>query len=530
MSVVTILGLACTPGPSEPPVSTTTSTMSTTTSAPVTSTTSTAPTTTTTTVPSGNHLSRLLAASSRNKSPDDQTYVNKPSLGLENDPFLYGQQYIQSYADSGTVPEISNDPFGEFRAECDFSHFAYDDPSLMPGQPGKRHLHMFFGNTHANAYSDYDSIINSGNSTCNGRELNRSVYWTAAVIDQDGNPRKPIKIMVYYKSYSLEFGKANPFPENLQLASVFNACTNNTLTWQQIFQQGKCNSYEERWTNNREINHSAQWYCQNPASAGTMNDRTVIWPGGQHVGVYAPIDQTQIPACPTTTSLDESPVTVLQEHIVFPYCLKNGNSRVGMGFAQQKAETSYNNEWSWFYSKCPASHPYKIPQIEYRIFYPIYPGDDTSKWYTSMDIDPMTGAMKDTKYRFFNSDGSPVVKTARNGAQSHGGWIGGWNRSIMESWVQSCNNVAGADCVEGIWPLPVGPQTKALVPPNRTPKNPIASQWFADRGWYTLKYNDVWKVDGQKLHSEICGRPKLFTQTASMPKGADITHCLPTHH
>ena len=36
---------------------------------------------------------------------------------------------------------------GAFRTVCEFSHMAFDDPIVYPGQPGRSHLHVFFGNT-----------------------------------------------------------------------------------------------------------------------------------------------------------------------------------------------------------------------------------------------------------------------------------------------------------------------------------------------------------------------------------------------
>ena len=45
-----------------------------------------------------------------------------------------------------------SDGTGAFRTVCDFSHMAFDDPIVFPGQPGKSHLHAFFGKlaTHMN--------------------------------------------------------------------------------------------------------------------------------------------------------------------------------------------------------------------------------------------------------------------------------------------------------------------------------------------------------------------------------------------
>ena len=60
---------------------------------------------------------------------------------------------------------------------------SFDDPIVFPGQPGRSHLHTFFGNTGANADSTAESIRGTGNSTCRGGIANRSSYWVPTLID-----------------------------------------------------------------------------------------------------------------------------------------------------------------------------------------------------------------------------------------------------------------------------------------------------------------------------------------------------------
>jgi hypothetical protein len=98
------------------------------------------------------------------------------------------------------VPESSAwEPSGNFRFLCRFSHLGYDDPIVFPGQPGASHLHMFFGNDEVDASSDYDSLRNSGGSTCQGGPANRSGYWIPAVLTAEGEVVRPEYITVYYK-------------------------------------------------------------------------------------------------------------------------------------------------------------------------------------------------------------------------------------------------------------------------------------------------------------------------------------------
>ncbi len=97
-------------------------------------------------------------------------------------------------------PKNPND-VGAFRTSCDYSHMAFDDPIVYPGQSGKSHLHVFFGNTGIDAHSTNKSINESGNSTCRGGIVNRSGYWVPAMIDmRTGAPVKPKTANFYYKT------------------------------------------------------------------------------------------------------------------------------------------------------------------------------------------------------------------------------------------------------------------------------------------------------------------------------------------
>jgi hypothetical protein len=96
------------------------------------------------------------------------------------------------------VPRKEPDPVGAFRFICQPGQLLYDDPIVYPGQPGKSHLHQFYGNTAANAYSTYESLRTSGDSTCVST-LNRSGYWMPAMLDGKGNVVRPNFVAIYYK-------------------------------------------------------------------------------------------------------------------------------------------------------------------------------------------------------------------------------------------------------------------------------------------------------------------------------------------
>jgi hypothetical protein len=161
------------------------------------------------------NLAMLLNASSRNKTFDNASRVNVPSASLTNNPALYGDP--DEYTGHGAYnPDTIGANSVMFRTECAFSHFSYDDPIVYPNQPGAAHLHVNFGNTHTNAFSTYQTLIDSGNGTCSGMELNRTGYWVPALLDPQGNARVPIRTLMYYKGIGPIVGKIIPYPENIR--------------------------------------------------------------------------------------------------------------------------------------------------------------------------------------------------------------------------------------------------------------------------------------------------------------------------
>src|SRR3954449_5787704 len=103
---------------------------------------------------------------------------------------------------SGTIPgSAAPDVVGAFRFICTAGQVLPDDPIVYPGQPGKSHLHQFYGNEAANASSTYAGLRARGTSTCNHGPFaaNRSAYWMPAMLDGAGNVVKPAFVSIYYK-------------------------------------------------------------------------------------------------------------------------------------------------------------------------------------------------------------------------------------------------------------------------------------------------------------------------------------------
>ena len=119
----------------------------------------------------------------------DRTAIPVGSVGVDR-PMLQAT----------TEKPAASDGTGAFRTVCDYSHMNFDDPIVYPAQPGKAHLHAYFGNTAANASSTQQTLARSGNSTCRGGTINRSAYWAPALLDAAGKPQEPRSLEVYYKS------------------------------------------------------------------------------------------------------------------------------------------------------------------------------------------------------------------------------------------------------------------------------------------------------------------------------------------
>ncbi len=120
-----------------------------------------------------------------------------------------------------------------FRLFCNFSHLDYSDPIVRPGDSNFRHLHMFFGNTQANANSDYRSLRTTGGSTCDGGPLNRTSYWMPAVFDGNNNVVVPSRFELYYKAENArDVSKIIPKPNGLRM--IAGAPDTRVFSW-------KCN-------------------------------------------------------------------------------------------------------------------------------------------------------------------------------------------------------------------------------------------------------------------------------------------------
>lgn len=244
--------------------------------------------------------------------------INREAIPT-GDPGVSGREISTTNERPNPDPDI-----GAFRTSCLFSHMNFDDPIVFPGQPGKAHLHAYFGNTAVDAHSTAESIRDSGNSTCRGGIVNRTAYWVPAVIDGDGNPVKPESGQFYYKTgyEGIAPSEVQPFPQGLRMIAG------------------------------------------DAKSAGPGQPRAYWACHENYIG-----HPSSIPTCP----VGDRVVMMIQ----FPQCWDGKN----LDSADHKSHMSYPVN-----GDCPSTHPVAIPEISFNIYYKVEANTDSSRWRLASDM------------------------------------------------------------------------------------------------------------------------------------------------
>ena len=166
---------------------------------------------------------------------------------------------------------------------------------------------MFFGNTTVHAGTTTERLVNSGGGTCNGFELNRSGYWTPALLDGKGNAIVPEMIILYYKTKQPQ--KVERMPQGLKMVAG--------------------NTSAESFATSQFLH----WACGDSGKSYRVGNR--------------------IPDCGGDT---------INATIVFPQCwdgrnLDSSDHRSHMAMVSPHAD-------------CPSSHPVRLPQISILLYFP----------------------------------------------------------------------------------------------------------------------------------------------------------------
>ena len=282
---------------------------------------------------------------------------------------------------SAPIPgSAAPDVVGAFRFICNAGQILADDPIVYPGQPGKSHLHQFYGNTTANAYSTYSSLRAAGSSTCMS-PLNRSAYWMPAMLDGKGNVVRPDYVSIYYKRRPATDPKCSLTSGDSQAEGNCVPLPNGLRF---IF------GWDPTGANSAKTGE-AYFNCDGPTAKP---------------GVYATIPQAMA-NCPAGNRLG----AVIQA----PECWDGKN----LDSADHRSHVSYPDYGTWGYLKCDSAHPYVIPTFKLGAWYTIASTDNTSLWTLSSD------AM---------APGQPA------GYTFHADWFGAWDNTVESMWIGNCIN------------------------------------------------------------------------------------------
>jgi hypothetical protein len=275
--------------------------------------------------------------------PQKELTISPPPSGHENmiyiNPTLIPDPNVQFFTmdrvrDTAEMPAPGGDG-ASFRISCKYSHMNADDPIVYPGQPGRSHLHTFFGNTGTNGNSTVQSLAETGNSTCTGGTINRSAYWVASVVDtRDGRPLVPSDAIFYYKNGHMRPDEIKPLPAGLRM--IVGYASN-------ITRPADFNSVEHPWI----------WACNQPD--GTEGERFGWIPANCVAGMH------------------------LKLTISFPQCWDGKNL---------DSPDHKSHMFSGLGNVCPSSHPVKFVQISLNIEWIIPEGATSNTLRLSSDAYP----------------------------------------------------------------------------------------------------------------------------------------------
>ncbi|MEP3224700.1 MAG: DUF1996 domain-containing protein [Parasphingorhabdus sp.] len=298
------------------------------------------------------------------------------------------EEYVPGWG-HGKVPKSAEpDVVGAFRFLCSPGQLSYDDPIVYPGEPGKSHLHQFFGNTLADAHSTYETLRTTGDSTCNNR-LNRSAYWMPAMMNGRGQVVKPHHFGVYYKRLP-----ASSAGCKAQGEGVKQTCVAIPRGLRFIFGHDMLNKSGKK-TGNGYFN------CKGPTAKP---------------GKYPDI-VTAAKNCP--------PGNQLGALINAPNCWDGRN----LDSEDHRKHVSYRVRGSDGIARCPKSHPYHIPTFT------------LSAWYeTDETLDGSGEWDPDNPSWHLSSDYMPGMKPAKPGTTFHTDWFGAWDDEALALWTEHCIN------------------------------------------------------------------------------------------
>lgn len=314
---------------------------------------------------------------------ESNTLFTEASLVTSN--FDVNSELVAAWG-SGAIPiTASPDVVGAFRFICNAGQLLSDDPIAYPGQPGRSHLHQFFGNMGANASSTYSSLRQNGASSCMS-PLNRSAYWMPAMLDGKGNVVRPDYVSVYYKRRPLSDPKCS-------------------LTSGDPQAEGNCISLPNG------LRFIFGYNMANPADTPTGAAYFNCMGSTSTPGHYSTITAAMA-NCPTKPNPDGS-FNKLGALINAPTCWDGKN----LDSANHRSHVAYQSYGNWGYAKCPSTHPFVIPGFTMGVWYTV--DENLGTWQLSSDA---------------------MMPGAAPGSTFHADWFGAWDNGVQAMWMDNCIN------------------------------------------------------------------------------------------
>lgn len=298
---------------------------------------------------------------------------------------------------TGAIPGLYGGQEGAFRLTCGAEGpLRYDDPLVKPGKSGASHLHLFWGPSSIDANTTVASLAASvGTSNCNygPYTLNRSAYWMPALIDDKGYVRNGDWIAVYYKRPMASSSRCTPGSATLQ-----GKCVGLPNGLRKVF----------GWdpTDPNASARGASWYCTG-GTGGHYSDLDAVFQSGCKAGDTLVADMAA-PNCWDGKHLDTP---------------------------NHRSHLAYADYGSWGYLKCPATHPFVIPQNESKV-----------AWTVTVDMYVMmSGGATRSRLRLSSDH---MKADAKPGETLHSDYMEQWVGSVKRLWFEHCID-KGLDCSGG---------------------------------------------------------------------------------
>jgi hypothetical protein len=255
-----------------------------------------------------------------------------------------------------TVAPTQKGENGSVRVECKRSIRAQVDPIVSPGTRSM-HMHDFYGNDSTSADASYASMRKGSSNCTDSRDT--AGYWSPTLVAPNGRYVEPERAILYYRNRPYDYGVTVPFPPDFRMVA------GGTFP----------NSY---------------WTCDGESDTGYADRKDYI------------------PDC--------GPGGKIKLHVFFPSCwdgvhLDSADHRSHVAYGLDKDDLAVDETDP---DLCPASHPIKVPQLDFRVQYDVADG---------------------TGYRL--SDGMVLA---------HADFWNTWTQSRLKQLVSRCLGRVGVSC------------------------------------------------------------------------------------